>query len=429
MKKQTHKIQQKDLKEDQPIKSYYLLISLIPIYLFFSMVDRYAVNIPILDDWDAILGFTVDWYDAGNNEKFSLLLSQHNEHRIFTSRLVYALYYSLTQKIDFITLGLIANLQLLVIFGFLVYFSTRLIKLTWPVISIFTALCVFDPSNYENSMMAMAGMANYGVIMLFLISLFFYSLNSKRFVILATFFQIICAFSNGNGLIAGVVLVFYCLAEKDRIKLSSSIIAFLLSVVFYFQDYHSTQNNLTGKGIFPILEFFLRLMGGHFGRDYRIFIAILVSISVLFFIYLLIPKIKKAEKESLPFLALTLFIILSTGSVAVFRSAEESKIEAFSYSSRYLIYPHLFAAIAFILLAYILEKTKIKWIAISIVGFIYIKAYATNYSFGEAMFNVYRNRAIMNKYHYPIQEKASKIETKACEKKIYCLEENRPPVE
>ena len=353
-------------------------------------------------------------------------MSQHNEHRIAVSRGIYVLYYSITNKINFITLGFIANLQLVVIFSILVYFSSKFIKNTWPIISIFIALCIFDATNYENSMMSMAGMANYGVIMLFLISLFSYSCNPKHYLIIAIAFQILCVFSNGNGIIGSLVLIFYCIAIKNKIKIISSSITFISTGLVYFINYHKTENNHSGESISAILEFFLRLIGGHFGRDHRIITAIGVLILVLFLIYFLIPKIKKGDKESFHFLELTIFIILSIGSVAVFRSAEESKIEALSYSSRYLIYPHLYAAILIILIAYVVEKTKVKWIAISIVGFVYIRSYTENYKFGSQMFEIYRNRVISNEYHYPIKEKAAKIGFKACEKKIYCLEENRP---
>jgi hypothetical protein len=426
MKKHIHQVEQNEKKESTPVKSYYLLISLIPIYLFFSMINRYAVNIPMLDDWDAILGFIIDWTKSPNDEKFRLLMSQHNEHRIVVSRVIYVLYYSISNKINFINLGIISNLQLLVIFGILVYFSAKFIKNTWPIISIFIAFCIFDASNYENSMMSMAGMANYGVIMLFLISLLCYSSQKYSLLIVAIVFQILCIYSNGNGIIGGFVLVLFCVATRNRLKLFSSIITFAASSILYFQQYHKTENNLTGKSLVAITEFFLRLIGGHLGPDHRIFIGIIFLIAIMLIIYFLSPKILKGDKESFPFLATILFIILSMGSVAVFRSAEESKIETLSYSSRYLIYPHLYAAILIILIAYFVERTKIKWIAISIIGFIYIKGYTENYKFGDQMFQIYRNRAIFNEYHYPIKQKAANIGFKACEKKIYCLEENRP---
>jgi|694.fasta_scaffold72212_4 hypothetical protein len=57
MKKHIGKEEVKTLTKKAPIKSYFLLFSIIPIYLLFSLFNQYAVNMPLLDDWDAILGF------------------------------------------------------------------------------------------------------------------------------------------------------------------------------------------------------------------------------------------------------------------------------------------------------------------------------------------------------------------------------------
>lgn len=425
MKKKTNKSEVEDLSENKPLKWQYLLFSTIPIYLFFSLLTEFAVNIPILDDWDAILGFIIKWTETNSIDKIKLIFSQHNEHRIAVSRAIYALFFYLSKDINFLKLGIIANVQLVVIFAVLTYFSSKYITFTWPIFSSVIALCIFDATNYENSMIAMAGMANYGVIMFFLLSLFFYSLKSKYFIFLALFFQITCAFSNGNGLIAGIVLVMYCIAKKNKIKTITCLVTFISTALLYFIDFTRNNDDLTGKNILAISEFFIRLIGGHFGPDNRIFASIILTIIAATKLYFYFKNRRKKEDTILPIIAIFVFTLISAASIAIFRSSDESKIALNSYSSRYLIYSHLYTIVVFLFLLHQFEKTKMRWILIGAISFFTLRAYTENYRFGKNMFNVYHRRARLNKYYYPDLAKAKILDTASCQKKIYCLEKNR----
>ena len=354
-----------------------------------------------------------------------MLISQHNEHRLLASRVVYVLYYKITNNINFRALAFISNLQLIVIFGILIKFSTKTIKQTWPIVGTFLALCIFDPSNFENSFMPMAGMANYGVIMLFFVSLYLYSLKSGYYLILAAIIQYLCTFSNGNGIIAGIALVFYALGSKEKHKIYTSLFSLITSGILYYHNYSRGGENLTGKNTSSIIAFFLNLLGGHFDRDYRVITAICLLTITLGVFYFSYKRIRSGNKELLPFISIIIFILLTTASIAVFRSGQENMIKTYSYLSRYLIYPHLYAGVTMILIVYYLEKTKIKWYGIAIIGFLFIKAYSINYKYGEEGFATFRANVTSKKYHYPNQEKAEIISIQACEKKIYCIEENR----
>jgi hypothetical protein len=51
-------------------------------------VLRFAFNQPVGDDYDAILAFLNQYAAAQPAEQFHLFVRQHNEHRIFFTRLV-----------------------------------------------------------------------------------------------------------------------------------------------------------------------------------------------------------------------------------------------------------------------------------------------------------------------------------------------------
>jgi hypothetical protein len=60
-----------------------------------------ASNMPLMDDYDAILGFLNNYSDAGPWHRTELLMERHNEHRIATARAVALLGYHLTGTANF----------------------------------------------------------------------------------------------------------------------------------------------------------------------------------------------------------------------------------------------------------------------------------------------------------------------------------------
>src|ERR1700743_859724 len=114
----------------------------IPAFLYFRIVDHYAVNIPWSDDYDAILGFLLEFRKAPFGEKIGLLFSQHNEHRILSSRLVYITWQALFGRINFRYLTFIGDTQLLVAFFISIYFIRRCIPRYWSIVAFVWGLCL-----------------------------------------------------------------------------------------------------------------------------------------------------------------------------------------------------------------------------------------------------------------------------------------------
>lgn len=79
---------------------------------FYSTLFRYAVNIPISDDYHATLQFLLR-YEANPGSLYNLLLEQHNEHRIVVSRLLALAQYKLAGEVNFRHLLLLQSLFLL----------------------------------------------------------------------------------------------------------------------------------------------------------------------------------------------------------------------------------------------------------------------------------------------------------------------------
>src|SRR6266542_1891938 len=88
----------------------------IPAVMYYAVVSQNVVNIPIMDDYEAILQFLLNFKSASFGEKLALMFSQHAEHRLLFSRIVYVTYYTLFGHVNFKHIIFIADLQLLAIF-------------------------------------------------------------------------------------------------------------------------------------------------------------------------------------------------------------------------------------------------------------------------------------------------------------------------
>jgi hypothetical protein len=75
---------------DQPF-----LISLIPCIFFYSFILHFGINAPFADDWSVINGMVIRFFSGPENwmEKFLLLFSQSNEHRLFYTSMVSVIHY------------------------------------------------------------------------------------------------------------------------------------------------------------------------------------------------------------------------------------------------------------------------------------------------------------------------------------------------
>ena len=397
--------------------------AIIPILFYFLVINDYAVNLPYRDDYDAILKFLINFSKSSSLDKLSLLFSQHNEHRILSSRLLYFSYYELFTTINLKNVIFIGNAQLIIIFSICAYFLRKHITLYWGLPILVLSLCIFDINNYENSDWAMACVQNYGIIMFFMLSLFFYNFNDKRTLPLAILAQFICAFSSGNGILAGMSIILFNLLNKDRVKILSSSIAFVFFSSLYFYHYKSYPNPYMGKHVLDILSYFFGLAGAHFGRDYRIFIGVILYLSIPFLIFSNMKFFIK--KEITPFISMLLFITLSMCSTSVFRSGGDLSIDQASYTIRYLIYPHLLAATLFCILAIRLEQVKIRIYILVCLSVLFLKGYKENYDYGEKGYIRINNRLTTVNYNYPDSNYAKKVEVEACKNGIYCIEPNR----
>ena len=161
------------------------LIIVSTIYNYFHTINKYSVNFPLADDYDAILVFLNSWEE--NNSKISLLFSQHNEHRLGFLRVIVWLYYKMFSSINFTNLILLGNsLQILLLVIF--YKSTndkRKFILIFPIFFL-----ILNSSHWETQSWAMGSLSVYSVLVFAFFSLYLINKAETSYFILGIFFVI-----------------------------------------------------------------------------------------------------------------------------------------------------------------------------------------------------------------------------------------------
>lgn len=391
----------------------------IPAVYYFKKVSEYALNLPYYDDYDGILHFLNQYTAAGFSEKLSLLVHQHNEHRILSSRLVYVLYHAVFGEVNFRNLIFIANLQLLGIFLLMIYFIRRSIPKYWNIAAFVTSLSLFDISNFENADFTLAGMQNYGVVFLFLLSLYFYTKDNKRLLIPAIFFQALCIFSSGNGMVASAFIALFAILSKDRIKMIAAFSTAILFSSLYFLNYTKPAAP-PGTSFEKMITFFLQQAGAVLNFES----SLLLGLAVLVILLISLPVTRKMKftDNTQSLICILLFVLASMGTIALFRSSFNG---IHFYSSRYLIYPHFLLSLMFIFAFIKLKDRKIKWPATIVFLIIMLIVYKANSTWGESGFQVEYNRLSSPGFVYPDQQRAKMVTDESCRLRIYCIDEQR----
>lgn len=399
----------------KPIFNILHLWLLIPAIPFYAQVLLHAKNIPKEDDYDAIMGFLVKWHESSGWDRITLLFSQHNEHRILHSRIIYVLYDWICGGVNFRNLIIIGDLQLLGVGIIASYFCLKYLGKHREAIAAVWMIVLFDGQTYENANWAMTAIQNYGIIFLFLLSLFLYDRNSWW---PGAMIQAIMIFSSGSGVLASGVITLFCFRRSRPALIASGIITLILSPAYFFG--YRAPSNLPGQ--FPIdptkaIDFFIQEVGAYWSFEYAFYIGFFLLVALLQFF----PR--KAIKENWLWICILLFVLGSMGTIAVFRG---SAIGAKYQQSRYLMYPEMLTAILVLFISRVREGKNYGRLIMAAMLILLLRNYALGYKPANESAETSAWYLEVRKYSYPWNKAhADSISVKACEIGIYCIEDER----
>lgn len=208
------------------------LILLLPVVIFFTVWDYYAINIPKWDD-HALKTFIVEYAQAGDWQgKIQALFKQHNEHRIALTRLFAWIDYAVFGHLNYRHLMTAGNLLLLAVIPLwydLLKKNKKPLFALVPIPFLWMTLAF-----WENMYWGMSAVQNFGIVTLTLWTLYL-CINPKTVPFcIALLLTVITVLTSGNGLMVlplGALLIFL---TGNRKRFALWIIVGLAEIFCYF---------------------------------------------------------------------------------------------------------------------------------------------------------------------------------------------------
>lgn len=346
-------------------KEYILIFSIIFVYYLVALL--FTVNFPISDDY-ALIDFINNWIKTNSfSEKVALLFEPHNEHIIFTTKLIFLLYYKILGPLNFIHLSFIGNLTILGIFYIIKSQLPQSFNKRTLIIIMITSI-LFQYGSAESMLWAMAAISNYSVLLYVLITLVLLRREDIRSFILAVIFATLAAYTQGNGLVIFIIGVLYLLSQRRYLFLVFWVFIAIGVYSAYFQGFTIVENHsnpfnyLANLGTIVLYAFaFLGSAFGIGGSHYPILSTVFLVPTIIIGASLVLITIfffyKKTYKDGNIFIWINLFIIITSFLTALSRNN-------FGLSqalvSRYHINSSLIIISTIILLVQYFEANKIK---------------------------------------------------------------------
>jgi hypothetical protein len=324
---------------------------------FYLLLARANVNLPILDDYDSILGF-LNYYSqlpSLGQKMLYTITAQHNEYKLIFEHIVLLGEYGLLGHANFALLNVIGGISVLLLAVvlwnmFLPDTQDRLRRLTLflPVI-----LLLFQLQYYSNLTWATTALQNVPVIAFSFASLYFLLQGKKGSTMgCALILLVLACCTSGNGLILIPVGLFMSAWQRRWRTAVIWICASTVILVGYFFHYVSPASNmgkhesLFTKILHFDLPYFLSFLGSAVENEHRFPVrgaAIVLGAAVV--ICIVYAWYRGYYRRNPSLAAACIFILITAFGVASIRA--DLGI-AQSLTSRYHIYSDLLLIMIYI---------------------------------------------------------------------------------
>lgn len=346
---------------------YYWLLLLISLYVgwYFYYLNLYAVDVPYIDDYDAILEYLLTYEKADGWSKFKSLFLPHSEHILIMTRMAGWVNYALTGHISFRYLLLVGNSLLVLQLGLLYALFRPSLRFS-PVYFFLVTLIFLNPQYSPTSFWVMALWSNIWVLIP--VTLCIFLLTRPKQWHWAIPLAILAQFSNGNGMMIWPVGVFILFMDQRPVnQYLTWIITGIVSCsgYFYLMSQHPAAGTfqISNPAMAPLnfLAFigsYAALIGGIGGQ----IMAVLTGSLVVAVSFLTLRNYRKSnDRTALILLSLMLFIFLTALSVALFRAEKGMNI---IIGGRYRHYSSLAVTISVLMSFRFITFRMSRWISL-----------------------------------------------------------------
>lgn len=214
----------------------------LPAVLFYAILFRQAVDLPDMDDYEALLGFLNQMATLrGVSAKLSYFLAaQHYEYKLFFEHALFWLQLDVLGHVDFRLLCAIGN-------GFVLLLAILLWKMFLPghrnlaerlMLFIPVSWLIFQLQYVETLDWAMASLQNLSVLVFSLGAIYFLTQETRRAYFWAVAFLILAIGSSGNGLLVVPIGVLILVLHRQYVRIAGWMMASAGCMAAYAYHYN-----------------------------------------------------------------------------------------------------------------------------------------------------------------------------------------------
>ncbi|WP_445634869.1 Glycosyltransferase RgtA/B/C/D-like domain-containing protein [Nostoc sp. DSM 114161] len=250
----------------------------LPILLIFWFVTSFTVNIPVWDDWELVYLFNKIYSGTAS---FSDFFAQHNEHRIFFPRIIFAILAFSSKwniKLETYFSLLLALVNFAVLYKIAAHSSNKNNKLLFHLFNLTTCVVNFSLLQYENWLWGFQIawlLINTCLILAVFILTVPKNLHPNFRLSLASLCCIIASFSSAHGLLSWLVLLpsVYLvegITKQKKIRILVWLVLFAFCVAIYSINYEKPSHHPSIFFIFqqPLIgvKYFFVMIGFSLGK-------------------------------------------------------------------------------------------------------------------------------------------------------------------
>lgn len=244
-------------------RSSFIILTFLPIAVFWLFWDHLAVNVPKWDDHALKAYLFYSEQETTFIGKLYQLFRQHNEHRIVLDRLVTWLDFNLFSKLNYRHLMLMGNTCLMgvvAIFGLVIRRGLTGEKNTPLLYLPPITFLLFNLSSWENSFWGMAALQNFSVVLWVFWAI--YVLSFTQSVWGAIVLAILATLTSGNGLLIWPIGALLLLLQRRVRPLIYWAVSAVVVIGLYFLGYEKPAGNPPVRGsVLDLLKGFLAFNG------------------------------------------------------------------------------------------------------------------------------------------------------------------------
>jgi hypothetical protein len=344
----------------RPVAILLLALSIVPVAFVGHHVASATRNVAYWDELDTAVQLVLQ-LDAGLgfSDFAGRIFAISNEHRMVTSRLIYAVSYWLTGTVNFAVIGFIGNASIVVLCLMLLYTAgtiERRVRL-----GLLLAMLLFQLQHYENLLWAGASIDHFVVVMLAGGAVIGVAQGTRAALLIGAVCALLATFTLAHGIVTWAVggAMLWQTRRFAHLKIWSAVA--LLAIAGFLAGFHVNHAqrfaDLSFTGALVVLRYWLATLGSVPGMGHNSISPWLGAVLLGLLAWLIARGVVRKEPVAFP---LVCFAILALALISVGRAAESNGL----VHSRYYILGALAWALVLFMLLEQLSSPRLPYAAL-----------------------------------------------------------------